>query len=340
MRPDRPLRILTWHVHGSYLESLGQLGHEIVVPVLPDRPEGYAGRPPDATHWPDTIREVPAEDVAGLDVDLVLFQSRRNWDDDQHRILSEAPRLGPRVYLEHDPPREHPTDTRHPVDDPSVLLVHVTAFNDLMWDSGRTPTRVIEHGVAVPDHVRWTGERRRGIAVVNNLDRRGRRLGADLFLRAREAVPLDLVGMGAERLGGLGEIRREELYGHLAAYRFYFHPIRWTSFGMAACEAMLIGLPVVALATTEMPTVLRDGESGILDTSIERLIDGMRALLDDRALAERIGLAGQAVARERFGMDRFRREWNGAFAEVLGRPVGAAGGSTSRRGTQVAEVVA
>jgi ADP-heptose:LPS heptosyltransferase len=28
-------------------------------------------------------------------------------------ILTEAQRRLPRIYLEHDPPREHPTDTRH-----------------------------------------------------------------------------------------------------------------------------------------------------------------------------------------------------------------------------------
>jgi glycosyltransferase involved in cell wall biosynthesis len=39
------------------------------------------------------------------------------------------------------------------VQDPSALLVHVTDFNRLMWDSGETPSTVVEHGVAVPDAV-------------------------------------------------------------------------------------------------------------------------------------------------------------------------------------------
>ncbi len=322
MRPDRPLRILTWHVHGSYLESLGYLGHTLFVPWRPGSPEGYAGRPADAAHWPESIVQVPAEEVSDLSIDVVLFQSRRNWEIDQ-AILSPAQRRGPRVYLEHDPPREHPTDTRHWVDDPDVLLVHVTAFNDLMWNSGATPTRVIEHGVAVPDGLTWRGDLERGIAVVNNLDTRGRRLGADLFERARQAVPLDLAGMGSERMGGLGAFSRRELHDVIAAYRFYFHPIRWTSFGMAACEAMLLGMPVVALATTEMPTVLRDGETGFLDTSMDRLVDRMRALIDDHGLAERIGAAGREVARERFGMDRFARDWNAVLAELAGRQLAA-----------------
>src|SRR5690606_4698544 len=102
--------------------------------------------------------------------------------------------------------RGSPTDTKHPFDDPDGLLVHVTAFNDLMWDSGSTPTRVIEHGVIVPDDVRYTGEIERGLVVVNGLPKRGRRLGADVFEAVRKKVPLDLVGLGSEAVGGLGEV--------------------------------------------------------------------------------------------------------------------------------------
>lgn len=148
----RPLRILTWHVHGSYLYSLVQSQHQFYLPVKPARPEGYGGRL-GGFSWPDNVHDVPAESVSRWQFDCILFQSRKNYLQDQYEILSEAQRKLPRIYLEHDPPQQHPTDTRHPVDDPNVLLVHVTPFNDLMWDSGRTPTYVIEHGVLAPANI-------------------------------------------------------------------------------------------------------------------------------------------------------------------------------------------
>ena len=40
----RPLKILTWHTHGSYLLYLTQVPHEFYVLSKPDRPPGYAGR--------------------------------------------------------------------------------------------------------------------------------------------------------------------------------------------------------------------------------------------------------------------------------------------------------
>src|SRR3712207_1829613 len=86
---------------------------------------------------------------------------------------------------------------------------------------------------------------------------------------------------------------------------------------MAVCEAMLLGQPVVALATTEMPTVIRNGENGFADTDPERLEDAMRALLDDRDLAARIGAAGYETARDRFSIERFARDWNRVFEEAM-----------------------
>jgi hypothetical protein len=319
----RPLRVLTWHVHGNYMLYLSEARAEFYLPVRPGRPPGYGGRGSTFPFGPN-VHEVPAEAVRDLAVDCVLFQSHRHYQEDQHEILSPAQRRLPRIFLEHDPPRENPTDTRHPVDDPGVLLVHVTHFNDLMWDCGRTPTRVIEHGVRVPQEVRARGELDRGIVVVNHLRRRGRRLGSDVFERVRGEVPLDLVGMASEEAGGLGEVPPPELPAFMARYRFFFNPIRYTSLGLAVCEAMAIGLPVVGLATTEMVTAVRDGESGYLDTNPARLVGRMREMLRRPDEARRLGEAARLTARERFGIGRFARDWERAFADVAGRRPDAA----------------
>jgi hypothetical protein len=318
MRHDaRRLRILTWHDHGSYLYYLTHVPHDYYIPVKPGRPAGYSGRA-GSFPWPDNLHEVPASELHNLDVDCVLYQSARHYLVDAPELLSDEQLALPAIYLEHDPPREHPTDTRHPVDDRSVLLVHVTPFNALMWDSGDTPTRVIEHGVTVPHDARYTGELARGISVVNNLASRGRRLGADVLVEARARVPIDLVGMGAELMGGLGEVQPPELARFAARYRFFFNPIRYTSLGLAICEAKMVGMPIVGLATTELVTVVKNDESGWIDTSLETLIEHMHALLTSSAEARRLGEGARKTAMERFGIERFAREWADAFALVTG----------------------
>ena len=152
--------------------------------------------------------------------------------------------------------------------------------------------------------------------VVNDLARRGRRVGADVFARVARDIPLDLIGIRAQESGGIGEVKHPDLPAFMARYRFFFHPIRWTSLGLAVCEAMMLGLPIVGLATTELVTVIQNGVSGFIDTDVDRLVERMRELVDDPAEARRLGDGARMAARERFGIDRFARDWAAAFDEV------------------------
>lgn len=311
------LRILTWHVHGNYLYNLTQVPHDFYLVTDEARSGHHTGRN-GSLPWGGNVYEARVEALRDMSFDVLLFQSRAAWDDEQHRVLSAAQRRLPRIYLEHDPPQQHPTNTVHWVDDPGALLVHVTPFNALMWDPGRTPSRVIEHGVLPLVDARYSGERERGIVVVNNLDRRGRRLGLDIYRKAMQQVPLTLVGMGSERVGGEGEASQRELASVMARYRFFFNPIRYTSLGLAVIEAMMVGLPIVGLATTEMVTVIRSGENGFVDTRLEPLFEAMRALLRDPGLARQWGEAARRTALERFGIERFIADWNDALRAVTG----------------------
>ena len=311
----RALRVLTWHVHGNYLFYLSQTPCDFYVPVKPGRPEGYGGRS-GTLPWPDNLHEINAEEVKDFAFDCILYQSRKNYFEDQYEILSEQQRRLSRIYLEHDPPREHPTDTKHPVDDPDMLLVHVTHFNNLMWDSGRTPTRVIEHGVTVPNGLRYSGEERKGIVVINGIRTRARRVGLDVFEYVRNHIPLEIAGMASETLGGLGDLPHVDLAAVECRHRFFFNPIRYTSLGLAVCEAMMLGIPVVGLATTEMTTVIENGRSGFIDTNVDALMEKMQMLLDDPQTAKKLGENALEYARARFGIERFARDWSRTIEEV------------------------
>jgi glycosyltransferase involved in cell wall biosynthesis len=309
------LNILIWHIHGSYLNTLARIEANWYLPVKPGRPEGYGGRGP-TFDLPDYVREVPAEQVRDLKLDLIIYQTPKNYFEDQFELLSEEQRRLPRIYLEHNTPKPGAVDTRHPIDDPNILLVHVTHYNRLMWDNGKTPTMVIEHSVAIDPHLAYSGEIERGITVVNGMQKRPRIAGYDLFLHARQSVPLDAVGMETEEFGGLSDVPYRELHSLVAQYRFLFSPIRYTSLPLAVIEAMTIGMPVVALATTELPTVIENGITGYLSCDVEKLIEAMHFLLNNAEEARRIGANARAVARERFGLARFIRDWQTAFALV------------------------
>jgi len=311
----RRLRVLTWHVHGNYLYYLTQATHDFYIGTKSGHPPGYAGKV-GVLPWGDNVHEVPIERVRHESFDCILYQHKSHYFDDRLNVLSESQRNLPRIYLEHDPPQENPFRQLHWAQDSGLKLVHVTHFNRLMWDSGITPTSVIEHGVVVPAGVSYSGELAKGIVVVNHLKLRGRRLGADVYETLRGHVPLDLVGMDAESAGGIGEISNLDLAAFTARYRFFFNPIRWTSLGLAIVEAMTIGMPVIGLATTERVTVIRNGYSGYVHNDLGALVSAMKSLIADPGLAREWGEGARRTARERYGIERFVADWTGLFAEV------------------------
>jgi glycosyltransferase involved in cell wall biosynthesis len=319
----RKLNILVWQIHGSYLNTLVQgfagTPHRFYLPTKPGKPEGYGGRGPTYSWSPETI-EVPAEEVRDLNLDLVIYQTEKNFARDAREILTPEQRALPAIYLEHNTPQGRINEMVHPVNDPGMLLVHVTHFNDLFWDCRETSTQVIDHAVmpSTPEGS-YTGELEKGVSLVNDMPRRKRVVGGDVFARVSEEVPLDLFGFNSKEVaGGFGDMPQAEVHERMKAYRFYFNPIRHTSLPLSVLEAMEIGLPVVALATTELVTVIKDGENGFIDTNVDRLIHRMHRLLADPEEARRIGEAGRRTIRERFGLGRFVANWEAAFEQAIG----------------------
>lgn len=315
--PRRRLRVLTWHVHGNYLYNLTQVPHDFFLVADAQRSTHHSGRC-GVLPWGDNVHEVREESVATEHFDVVCYQHRAQWERDRLLVLTEEQRALPRVVIEHDPPPEHPTDQRHWCDDPGALIVHVTHFNSLMWDNGEIPWRVVEHGVKPLASPAWRGDITRGLVVVNHLRTRGRKLGADLYEEVGAQVPLQLVGMDSESMGGAGEVQQFDLPAVMAAHRFFFNPIRYTSLGLSIIEAMMVGLPIVGLATTELVTVIRNGENGFVHTRPQRLVEAMRRLLQDPAEARRLGEAARRTAEERFNIGRFVEDWQQALRTVAG----------------------
>jgi glycosyltransferase involved in cell wall biosynthesis len=313
---ENKLKILTWHIHGSYLYYLTQTDCIFYLPYKEgSSEEGYGGRT-RGFPWGNNVINIAAENVKDLEFDCILFQSKKNYLEDQFEILTEQQRALPKIYLEHDPPRESPTDTKHIVDDPDVLLVHVTHFNQLMWNNNRTPTKVIRHGVIVDENVSYSGEIKKGIVVINGIVKRGRRLGLDVFEKVKKQIPLDIVGMGSEEVGGWGEINNRELPSFIAQYRFFFNPIRYTSLGLSVCEAMMTGVPIIGLATTEMPLTIKNNYSGFVDTNVNALIKKMDMLLEDPEKAKELGKGAKETALQKFNIKRFTEDWLQTFTTV------------------------
>ncbi|MEZ2388983.1 glycosyltransferase [bacterium RCC_150] len=323
------MKLLLWHIHGSWTDSFVRGRHEYLLPVLPERGPwglGRANRP-----WPDSVREVTLASLEADGIDAVVLQ-RPEEIDEVTRVLGvrPGPEL-PAVYVEHNTPKGNVPFSRHPLAEQSdIPIAHVTHFNELFWDNGLAQTFVIEHGIPDPGYL-YTGELAEVGVVINEPVRRGRVTGTDLLARFASVAPLRVFGMRGEdlpaatgihssRLTVRGDLRTAELHAELARCRVYLHPMRWTSLGLSLLEAMHLGMPVLALATTEASRAVLP-EAGAISTDVEELRRCAGMLMNEPEEARRRGLAAREAVLERYGLARFLADWDAALSEVTTQTV-------------------
>jgi hypothetical protein len=318
------MNILIWHVHGSWTTAFVSGRHTYYVPMLPGR--GPDGRGRARTYdWPATVIERTPEQLATTEFDIVILQRPTDAD----LVTAWTGRVPghdlPAVYVEHNTPRGDVPDTRHPyADRPDLRLVHVTHFNDLFWDTGKTPTTVIEHGIPDPQF-HYVGDQLRLGTAINEPVRRHRVTGTDLLPRFTKVAPVDVFGMGVSGLsehlnvpiGEYDDPNQAAMHAALVSRRAYLHLMRWTSLGLSLLEAMSLGLPVLALATTDACEAI-PADAGIVSTNVDVLVAAAQWLLDDRDAAYRMGQRGRAAVRSRYGLTRFLADWDRLLLEVTG----------------------
>jgi hypothetical protein len=320
-----PLKVLLWHVHGSWTTSFVSGRHDYLLPINADRDADGRGLA-TTWDWSATTREVPVERLRDEQVDVVVLQ-RPHEAALVERWLGRRPgRDVPAVYVEHNTPKGDVPMTAHPMGDrDDIVVVHVTHFNELFWDNGRAPTTVIEHGIVDPGY-RYTGELARAGVVVNEPVRRGRVTGTDLLPALWRAAPLDVFGMkvaglpahlGAPegRLVAHEDLPQAAMHRELARRRVYIHPLRWTSLGLSLLEAMQLGMPVVVLGATEAVEAVPPG-AGVLTTRPDALVEAVRGFVDDPEWATTAGKRAREAALTRYGLDRFLADWDRLLTEV------------------------
>ncbi len=318
------MRVLFWHVHGGYADAFVRGDHEYLLPVNEARDAWGGGI--NGRDWPRAV-EVPLDRLRDTDIDIAVMQ-RPEEVAAVERLTGRAPgRDLPAVFVEHNAPHPTPTGARHPLADrDDIPIVHVTHFNHVFWDSGRAPTRVVEHGVPDPGPL-YSGELDRIGVVINEPVRRWRVTGTDLLPGFARVAPVDVFGMKAETLPEAlgvsplavtpaGDLRPADLWSQLARRRVYLHPNRWTSLGLSLLEAMHLGMPVVALAATEAPRAVPP-EAGVASTDPDELARAIRRLIADPDFAAERGRQAREFALAHYGLDRFLRDWDDVLADAV-----------------------
>ncbi len=135
-------------------------------------------------------------------------------------------------------------------------------------------------------------------------------LRGDLTALARSLGVADRVLLPGRSGDVAAWLRRAELF---------VHPARWEGFGLVLLEAMLAGLPIVATRVSSIPEIVADGETGLLVPPGDSVALGraLERLLDDPALATRLGKGGLARARQEFSVEGMARLTRGVYDAAL-----------------------
>jgi glycosyltransferase involved in cell wall biosynthesis len=166
--------------------------------------------------------------------------------------------------------------------------------------------------------------------------------GHDVLLEAARhvldagcAVHFVAVGDGARRgdleaqrrrLGLDGSVvfvgERPDVARFLAAADLYVLPSRQEGLPLALMEALSSGLPVVATAVSEIPTLLTDGVDALVvpPESARALADAVVELARDESLRARLGARALGLA-DRFDVGRCVAEVESIYDEVCPLPV-------------------
>lgn len=314
------MNILVWHVHESWTRAFVQGRHRYLLPALPERGPwglGRAGR-----DWPDRAVEVWPDTLADfeLDVDVVVLQRVEELDLTERMLGRRVGSDLPAVYVEHHAPNGPAASTFHPLGDRNdIPIVHMTHYNELMWDNGRAPTVVIGHGIVDPGY-RYTGLFDRAATMINEPIRRERCTGFDLLDSLGEEVPIDLYGIGTdavrtERVTGHGNLPTARVHAEISRRRVYVHTARWTPLGPSLLEAMHLGMPVVVVGSTEAFGAVPP-EAGVVSTDPHILAQAIRCFAHEPTAAATAGKAARHAALTSFGLDGFLTNWDHLLANV------------------------
>jgi glycosyltransferase involved in cell wall biosynthesis len=182
-------------------------------------------------------------------------------------------------------------------------------------------------------------ERLAAALVVGWVGRLSREKGADIFLRAAARVVVEfpqarfvLVGDGPDKdaLGSLAEElniqedvlllgRRDDMPSVYASLDVMVSSSRQEGLPMAILEGMATGLPLVATAVGEVPTLVLDGRTGVLVPAedVDLLVAGIIELLRDPAKRTRFGAAGRQLIYDEFSAGRMTEEYLRVYGEVI-----------------------
>jgi hypothetical protein len=313
----RNARVLTFNCHEGYIHLLGKLGLEMdVVDGLPGR---YTPR------WDERMRPVPPgarlvglrDAISRCGYDIVIAHNVLDLLDarqiDAPKILVLHVSLTARAVEE--PGAPSPQEMSRQVEQYLCLIGGTAvAVSRSKRDSWQLASDVIRPAVDPAEWSGYHGAEPSLLRVANQVGARRARFAWPAHERIVKGMPFLLVGHNPDVAGCETSRGWDHLRDTYRSHRAYVHtadPALEDGYNLALLEAMGTGMPVVTTVAPDSPVV--DGDNGFSGTDPAALNEAARTLLDDRALARRMGARARESVLDQFSLEAFVQSWHRAI---------------------------
>jgi hypothetical protein len=168
------------------------------------------------------------------------------------------------------------------------------------------------------------------LSVGQSMKERNMFCGYDIFMRASEGLHRNLYGTQSKNpdLSPMddplwrGQLSFEDLKKAYQNHRVYFYTGTYpASYTLNFMEAMMTGIPIVAIGrdlanlkifdmdSYEVDKIIENGVNGFVSNDIEVLRSNLNYLIENPGKAKEIGQRGRERAIELFGKENIRKQW-------------------------------
>jgi len=332
-------RILYLSVHEileyDEVKLFSELGHEVYSLGAYTQPGGQENRKrpplPDLPYNPHFIElslqypkeRLHEEMLEGIDIVIIMHETKlvtNNWHlfkpfiDRGGRVIWRS--IGQSVTAREDEIRQARAEGLEIVRySPAEMTIKDNVGQDAMIRFYKDPD----------EYKDWNGHKEIVLNFTQGLRQRGLFVGHQAWRNATRGLPRVVYGPGNEDLGSAagGLLSNDE---QLQAYRdhrvYFYHGSFPASYTLTLIEAMMTGIPVVAVGdligngpmfpdqkTYEATSIIQDGISGLIGNTTAELHDKLQSMLKDPKKAQAISAFGRARAIELFGKAKIKSEW-------------------------------
>lgn len=184
--------------------------------------------------------------------------------------------------------------------------------------AGHNKAHVMEHGIDTRMLNGYSGGIARAMTVGNLVPRRPEK-GPVVLQETAKQVPIDIFGVGNEKLSGVSlfdhAVNFEALAELYRSYRVYFNPAGGVC--CALLEAMSTGMPVVTMRPGNFCDLMHHRDNCFIADSPDEAADFIKLCLSDKELSTSIGLRARASVVQRFDIDGCGRNWKRLIEQVI-----------------------